>query len=102
VQRKAKFLTVESYKKYYLLILKGSDHWDAAWLAKEPSDDIIMIANISETEITPSDMIILSAGSTTPSSAEEDRVIWLIDSAASSHISGKRKSISLHAQHHTC
>jgi gag-polypeptide of LTR copia-type len=59
----------------------------AAWLAKQPSDDIIMVARISEAEITPANMIILSAGSTMPSSIKEDRVIWLIDSAASSHIS---------------
>jgi Pol polyprotein, beta-barrel domain len=62
----------------------------AAWLAEQPSDDIIKIASISEAEITPVDTIILSAGSTMPSSVEEDRIIWLIDSAASSHISGNK------------
>jgi Pol polyprotein, beta-barrel domain len=62
-----------------------------AWLAEQPSDDIIMVVKISEAEITPVDTIILSAGSTMSSSIEEDRVIWLIDSAASSHISGNKE-----------
>jgi Pol polyprotein, beta-barrel domain len=61
-----------------------------AWIAEQPSDDIIMVTSISETEISPVNTIILSAGSTTPSSVEEDRIIWLIDSAASSHISGNK------------
>jgi Pol polyprotein, beta-barrel domain len=49
-----------------------------------------MVAKISEVKITPADTIILSAGSTEPSIYEEDRIIWLIDSAASSHISGNK------------
>jgi Pol polyprotein, beta-barrel domain len=63
---------------------------NAAWLAEQPSDNIIMITSVSETEIPPDNMIILSVGSTTPSSTEEDRIIWLIDSAASNHISGNK------------
>jgi Pol polyprotein, beta-barrel domain len=56
-----------------------------------------MIASISETEATPDGMIILSAGSTTPSSIKEDRIICLVDSATSSHISGnKNLFLSMH------
>jgi hypothetical protein len=63
---------------------------NAAWLARQPHDDIIMVAKISEVKITPAETIILSAGSTKSSIYEEDRIIWLIDLAASSHISGNK------------
>jgi gag-polypeptide of LTR copia-type/Pol polyprotein, beta-barrel domain len=61
---------------------------NTAWPAGQPLDDIIMVAKISEAKITLVDTIILSAGSAEPSSFEETKNIWLIDSAISSHISG--------------